>query len=109
MPRAKPAQVRKTLMQEPGLRQSDLREIGSQGVVSEVADRHNLNTRQIAKFVLLDRLKATFVLTTRLLIDSSLPSSCANNSRDTRLNASMFSGMSAICGSFKRSNYNSAP
>lgn len=34
-------------MQQSGLRQSDLREIDNQGVVSEVADRFNLNTRQI--------------------------------------------------------------
>ena len=47
---ASPAEVLKVLMQEHGLRQADLREIGSQGVVSEVlAGRRSLNTRQIAK------------------------------------------------------------
>ena len=50
MPHASPAEVLKVLMQEHGLRQADLREIGSQGVVSEVlAGRRSLNTRQIAK------------------------------------------------------------
>ena len=50
MPRAKPSEVLKVLMQEHGLRQSDMREIGSQGVVSEVlAGRRNLNAHQIAK------------------------------------------------------------
>ncbi len=48
--RASPAEVLKVLMQEHGLKQADLREIGSQGVVSEVlAGRRSLNTRQIAK------------------------------------------------------------
>ncbi len=50
MPHASPAEVLKVLTQEHGLRQADLREIGSQGVVSEVlAGRRSLNTRQIAK------------------------------------------------------------
>ena len=48
IPEAKPAAVLKFLMQEHGLRQADLPEIGSQGVVSEVlAGRRELNTRQI--------------------------------------------------------------
>ena len=48
--RASPAEVLKVLMREHGLKQADLREIGSQGVVSEVlAGRRHLNTRQIAK------------------------------------------------------------
>ena len=50
IPRVKPAEVLKVLMQEHGLKQSDMREIGSQGVVSEVlAGRRSLNIRQIAK------------------------------------------------------------
>lgn len=50
IPRTSPAEVLKVLMQEHGLKQADLREIGSQGVVSEVlAGRRSLNTRQIAK------------------------------------------------------------
>ena len=50
IPEAKPAAVLKFLMQERGLRQSDLPEIGSQGVVSEVlAGRRELNTRQIKR------------------------------------------------------------
>ena len=48
--RASPAEVLKALMQEHGLKQADLREIGSQGVVSEVlASRRSLDTRQISK------------------------------------------------------------
>lgn len=50
IPRAEPAEILRALMQEHGLRQSDLREIGSQGVVSEMlAGRRDLNTRQISK------------------------------------------------------------
>lgn len=48
IPNAKPAAVLKFLMQEHSLRQSDLPEIGSQGVVSEVlAGKRELNARQI--------------------------------------------------------------
>ncbi len=48
IPEAKPAAVLKFLMQEHGLRQADLPEIGSQGVVSEVlAGKRELNSRQI--------------------------------------------------------------
>jgi HTH-type transcriptional regulator/antitoxin HigA len=48
IPEAKPAAVLRFLMQQNGLRQSDLTEIGSQGVVSEVlAGKRDLNTRQI--------------------------------------------------------------
>lgn len=44
-----PAQVLAALMAEHGLRQSDLPEVGSQGVVSEVlAGKRQLNTRQVA-------------------------------------------------------------
>ncbi len=50
LPAGKPAEVLRFLMQEHGLRQSDLREIGSQGVVSEVlAGKRELNARQIKK------------------------------------------------------------
>ncbi|MGH8248281.1 MAG: helix-turn-helix domain-containing protein [Gammaproteobacteria bacterium] len=49
-PSGKPAEVLRFLMQEHGLRQSDLPEIGTQGVVSEVlAGKRELNTRQIRK------------------------------------------------------------
>ena len=47
---AKPAAVLKFLMREHGLRQTDLSEIGSQGVVSEIlAGKRELNTRQIGR------------------------------------------------------------
>lgn len=47
---ASPAVVLKYLMQEQGLRRSDLPEIGSQGVVSEVlAGKRELNARQIKR------------------------------------------------------------
>jgi HTH-type transcriptional regulator / antitoxin HigA len=50
IPEAKPAAVLRFLMQQHGLRQADLPEIGSQGVVSEVlAGRRELNTRQIKR------------------------------------------------------------
>jgi HTH-type transcriptional regulator/antitoxin HigA len=50
LPAGKPAEVLRLLMQEHGLRQSDLREIGSQGVVSEVlGGKRELNARQIKK------------------------------------------------------------
>lgn len=43
-----PASVLASLMQEHGMRQADLPEVGSQGVVSEVlAGRRKLNLRQI--------------------------------------------------------------
>ncbi len=45
---ASPLQVLKYLMQEHGLRQSDLTEIGSQGVVSEIlTGKRTLNLEQI--------------------------------------------------------------
>lgn len=48
IPHAKPAAVLKFLMKQHELRQSDLPEIGSQGVVSEVlAGRRELNARQM--------------------------------------------------------------
>lgn len=47
---AKPAAVLKILMREHDLRQTDLPEIGSQGVVSEVlAGKRELNTRQVGR------------------------------------------------------------
>ena len=50
IPAARPAAVLKHLMQEHSLRQSDLPEIGSQGVVSEVlAGKRELNARQIKR------------------------------------------------------------
>ncbi len=50
LPAAKPVAVLKFLMHEHGLRQSDLPEIGSQGVVSEVlASKRELNTQQIKR------------------------------------------------------------
>lgn len=49
-PEAKPTAVLKFLMQRHDLRQSNLPEIGSQGVVSEVlAGKRELNTRQIKR------------------------------------------------------------
>lgn len=50
LPAGKPSEVLKSVMREHELRQSDLREIGTQGVVSEVlAGKRELNTRQIRK------------------------------------------------------------
>ncbi len=50
IPTLKPAAVLKFLMREHDLRQSDLPEIGSQGVVSEVlAGKRDLNARQIKR------------------------------------------------------------
>ncbi len=50
VPKVKPQAVLKTLMREHDLRQTDLPEIGSQGVVSEVlAGKRELNTRQIRR------------------------------------------------------------
>jgi len=47
---ASPSDVLKYLMQEHGLKQSDLNEIGSQGVVSEIlAGKRTLNLEQIKK------------------------------------------------------------
>ena len=47
---ATPAQVLRLLMDEHGLKQSDLPEVGSQGVVSEIlGGKRDLNTRQIGK------------------------------------------------------------
>lgn len=50
IPAAKPVAVLKFLMREHDLRQSELPEIGSQGVVSEVlTGKRELNTRQIKR------------------------------------------------------------
>ncbi len=47
---ASPVEVLKYLMQEHGLKQSDLKEIGSQGVVSEIlTGKRALNIEQIKK------------------------------------------------------------
>jgi HTH-type transcriptional regulator/antitoxin HigA len=55
VPEAAPADVLRFLMEQHNLRQSDLKEIGSQGVVSEIlSGRRRLNTRQI------NRLAARF-------------------------------------------------
>lgn len=49
-PVANPSATLRFLMQQHGLRQSDLPEIGSQGVVSEVlAGKRKLNTRQVKR------------------------------------------------------------
>jgi HTH-type transcriptional regulator/antitoxin HigA len=46
---ATPASVLRSLMESNGVRQSDLPEVGSQGVVSEVlAGKRGLNVRQVA-------------------------------------------------------------
>ena len=43
-----PGQILKSLMSEHGLKQTDMKEIGSQGVVSEVlSGKRSLNSRQI--------------------------------------------------------------
>ena len=48
MPDAAPRQVLAFLMQEHGLKQTDLKELGSQGVVSEIlAGKRELNVRQV--------------------------------------------------------------
>lgn len=50
LPRAKPAAVLKYLMREHNIRQSDLPEIGSQGVVSEVlTGKRDLNVGQVKR------------------------------------------------------------
>ena len=50
LPAGKPSDVLKFLMKEHGLRQSDLPEVGTQGVVSQVlAGKRELNMRQIRK------------------------------------------------------------
>jgi HTH-type transcriptional regulator / antitoxin HigA len=49
LPDAAPAEVLRCLMQQHEIRQSDLPEIGSQGVVSEILNgKRELNARQIA-------------------------------------------------------------
>jgi HTH-type transcriptional regulator/antitoxin HigA len=48
MPKIKGADSLRFLMEEHGLRQSDLPEVGSQGVVSEILEgKRELNVRQI--------------------------------------------------------------
>ena len=47
-PEGTPTETLKTLMAEHGLRQTDLKEIGSQGVVSEILKgKRSLNVRQV--------------------------------------------------------------
>jgi len=49
IPKASPAQVLRFLMDQHGLKQSDVPEVGSQGVVSQVlSGRRMLNARQVA-------------------------------------------------------------
>ncbi|MEW6343495.1 MAG: helix-turn-helix domain-containing protein [Paraburkholderia sp.] len=48
LPDASPAEVLRAIMDEHGIKQSDLPEIGSQGVVSEILNgKRELNARQI--------------------------------------------------------------
>jgi HTH-type transcriptional regulator/antitoxin HigA len=48
MPDAKPRQVLAFLMEQHGLKQGDLKELGSQGVVSEIlSGKRDLNVRQV--------------------------------------------------------------
>jgi HTH-type transcriptional regulator/antitoxin HigA len=48
VPRVSPGKVLAFLMQEQGLKQADMKEVGTQGVVSEVlAGKRELNVRQI--------------------------------------------------------------
>ena len=52
LPQASPRDMLRFFMQQHGLSQSDLPELGSQGVVSEIlSGRRVLNTRQIAALV----------------------------------------------------------
>ncbi len=47
-PEGNPVEILKTLMAEHGLKQTDLKEIGSQGVVSEILKgKRSLNLRQV--------------------------------------------------------------
>jgi len=72
MPSASPSDMLRFFMEQHGLKQSDLPEIGSQGVVSEIlAGRRILNTRQIAALV------SRFNVSADLFIDRSLASSPA--------------------------------
>lgn len=49
IPESSGPEILKSLMEEHGLKQSDLREIGSQGVVSEIlSGKRELNVRQIS-------------------------------------------------------------
>jgi HTH-type transcriptional regulator/antitoxin HigA len=66
LPEASGVEVLRFLMEEHGLTQKDLPEIGSQGVVSEVlAGRRHLNVRQI------QALAARFGVDAGVFIDSS--------------------------------------
>jgi len=65
IPKSNPRKILRYLMNEHGLKQSDLPEIGSQGIVSEIlAGKRQLNTRQISK------LAERFHLSADLFIES---------------------------------------
>jgi len=50
VPKASPRKVLAFLMEEHGLKQQDLKEVGTQGIVSEIlAGKRELNVRQIRK------------------------------------------------------------
>ena len=50
VPRASPRKVMAFLMEEHGLKQRDLKEVGTQGIVSEIlSGKRELNVRQIRK------------------------------------------------------------
>jgi len=64
-PQEDPIAVLKYLMQEHGLRQTDMRELGSQGVVSEIlAGKRALNVRQVSA------LSARFSVSPAVFIDA---------------------------------------
>jgi len=66
LPSASPSEMLRFFMEQHGLKQSDLPEVGSQGVVSEIlAGRRMLNTRQIAALV------ARFGVSADLFIESA--------------------------------------
>src|SRR5690606_5809115 len=69
LPQASPRDILRFLMEQHGLSQSDLPEIGSQGVVSEIlSGRRMLNARQIAS------LMARFGVSADLFIEPALES-----------------------------------
>ena len=74
-PESNPIDTLKSLMDEHGLRQTDLSEIGSQGVISEVlAGKRQLNVRQIQSIL--------FVFGTMVLfLSRSRPAQCWRNWR----------------------------
>jgi HTH-type transcriptional regulator/antitoxin HigA len=70
---ATPAQVLRFLMDEHGMKQSDLADIGSQGVVSEILNgKRDLNVRQIARLAEIFHVSpATFFPATQPAPDST--------------------------------------